>query len=400
MKSYLKKNNNWLYVSGITLYVLGIILSTIFDKDVSMEDNPIIGMISQMNGWIMLIYIAVIAPILEEISFRSWTVNKKWTKYLSLILSSIFLLLANPYIGGIYFLSFLAVIVFLKNKPKPTLISLILITTIGFTLAHIGNFERDIFLISTPVYIGITFVFTYIALRYKLRYSMIAHALYNFSLLLLGGFIIPFGNSIILNEGNYEGSLKPVSGLYSKKGTDNYGGYSANISKTMLPEIISMLEFDSDYKIKTYPKGYSFYNLEVKTKDTLNKIDLKALSEELKRKANIRIDTLVELREVYHLEIKDVDIIKLNEDDFSDLSDIKLSIELDYIIKTIGRHYDKTIRIPDKYKGLKIIDINKFLNITSDITFEQTLKDLEKEYGITLTPKPTKIKTIRIFEEI
>ena len=65
-----------------------------------------------------------------------------------------------------------------------------------------------------------------------------------------------------------------------------------------------------------------------------------------------------------------------------------------------GRHYDKTIRIPDKYKGLKIIDINKFLNFTSDITFEQTLKDLEKEYGITLTPKPTKIKTIRIFEEI
>ena len=398
MKSYLKKNNNWLYVSGITLYVFGIILSTIFDKDVSMEDNPIIGMISQMNGWIMLIYIAVIAPILEEISFRSWTVNKKWTKYLSLILSTIFLLLANPYIGGIYFLSFLAVIVFLKNKPKPTLISLILITTIGFTLAHIGNFEKNIFLISTPVYIGITFVFTYIALRFKLRYSMIAHGLYNFSLLLLGGFIIPFGNSIILNEGNYEGSLKPVSGLYSKKGTDNYGGYSANISKTMLPEIISMLEFDSDYKIKTYPKGYSFYNLEVKTKDTLNKIDLKALSQEIIKKANLRLDTIIVLKDAFFVEIRDVEEIKREVKEKMKVDEFPAS--LSGIINSISRFYNQTIIIPEEYNNLMVEYKKEFSTLSSDKSFEDIRKDLEKEYGIILKPKKAQVKVIRIFEEI
>ena len=398
MKSYLKKNNNWLYVSGITLYVFGIILSTIFDKDVSMEDNPIIGMISQMNGWIMLIYIAVIAPILEEISFRSWTVNKKWTKYLSLILSTIFLLLANPYIGGIYFLSFLAVIVFLKNKPKPTLISLILITTIGFTLAHIGNFEKNIFLISTPVYIGITFVFTYIALRFKLRYSMIAHGLYNFSLLLLGGFIIPFGNSIILNEGNYEGSLKPVSGLYSKKGTDNYGGYSANISKTMLPEIISMLEFDSDYKIKTYPKGYSFYNLEVKTKDTLNKIDLKALSQEIIKKANLRLDTIIVLKDAFFVEIRDVEEIKREVKEKMKVDEFPAS--LSGIINSISRFYNQTIIIPEEYNNLMVEYKKEFSTLSSDKRFEDIRKDLEKEYGIILKPKKAQVKVIRIFEEI
>ncbi|MCK9163647.1 MAG: CPBP family intramembrane metalloprotease [Bacteroidales bacterium] len=398
MKSYLKKNNNWLYVSGITLYVFGIILSTIFDKDVSMEDNPIIGMISQMNGWIMLIYIAVIAPILEEISFRSWTVNKKWTKYLSLILSTIFLLLANPYIGGIYFLSFLAVIVFLKNKPKPTLISLILITTIGFTLAHIGNFEKNIFLISTPVYIGITFVFTYIALRFKLRYSMIAHGLYNFSLLLLGGFIIPFGNSIILNEGNYEGCLKPVSGLYSKKGTDNYGGYSANISKTMLPEIISMLEFDSDYKIKTYPKGYSFYNLEVKTKDTLNKIDLKALSQEIIKKANLRLDTIIVLKDAFFVEIRDVEEIKREVKEKMKVDEFPAS--LSGIINSISRFYNQTIIIPEEYNNLMVEYKKEFSTLSSDKRFEDIRKDLEKEYGIILKPKKAQVKVIRIFEEI
>ncbi|MBP6428891.1 MAG: CPBP family intramembrane metalloprotease [Bacteroidales bacterium] len=400
MKTYLKKNNNWLYVTAILLYILGIILSVVFDKDLSLEDNPILGAFNQMNGWLILLAMVVIAPILEELSFRSWAVKKNWTKYLSLILSSAFMLLFNPYIAIVYFLAFLGIIIFLRNKPKTMLISLAIISSIGFVLAHSGNLETEIFLQTIPMYFGVGLLLSYIALRYKLRHAILTHALYNFTILLLGGFIIPFGDTITLNEGNYKGTLTPVSGLSTQYKTDTYGGYSANIHKKMLPEIISMLDFDGKYPIKTYPKGYSFYNLNVKTNDTLSLIDLKALSEELKRKANIRIDTLVELREVYHLEIKDVDKIKLNEDDFSDLSDIKLSIELDYIIKTIGRHYDKTIRIPDKYKGLKIIDINKFLNFTSDITFEQTLKDLEKEYGITLTPKPTKIKTIRIFEEI
>lgn len=400
MKNYLKKNNNWLYVTAILLYVLGIILSIVFDKDLSLEDNPILGVFNQMNGWLILLAMVVIAPILEELSFRSWAVKKNWTKYLSLVLSSAFMFLFNPYIALVYFLIFLVIIIFLRKKTKTMLISLAIISSIGFVLAHSGNLEKDIFLQTIPMYLGVGLLLSYIALRFKLRHAILTHALYNFIILLLGGFIIPFGDVITLNEGNYNGTLTPVSGLSTQYKTDTYGGYSANIHRKMLPEIIYMIDFDGKYPIKTYPKGYSFYNLNVKTNDTLSLIDLKALSEELKRKANIRIDTLVELREVYHLEIKDVDIIKLNEDDFSDLSDIKLSIELDYIIKTIGRHYDKTIRIPDKYKGLKIIDINKFLNITSDITFEQTLKDLEKEYGITLTPKPTKIKTIRIFEEI
>lgn len=400
MKNYLKKNNNWLYVTAILLYVLGIILSIVFDKDLSLEDNPILGVFNQMNGWLILLAMVVIAPILEELSFRSWAVKKNWTKYLSLVLSSAFMFLFNPYIALVYFLIFLVIIIFLRKKTKTMLISLAIISSIGFVLAHSGNLEKDIFLQTIPMYLGVGLLLSYIALRFKLRHAILTHALYNFIILLLGGFIIPFGDVITLNEGNYNGTLTPVSGLSTQYKTDTYGGYSANIHRKMLPEIIYMIDFDGKYPIKTYPKGYSFYNLNVKTNDTLSLIDLKALSEELKRKANIRIDTLVELREVYHLEIKDVDKIKLNEDDFSDLSDIKLSIELDYIIKTIGRHYDKTIRIPDKYKGLKIIDINKFLNITSDITFEQTLKDLEKEYGITLTPKPTKIKTIRIFEEI
>lgn len=400
MKNYLKKNNNWLYVTAILLYVLGIILSIVFDKDLSLEDNPILGVFNQMNGWLILLAMVVIAPILEELSFRSWAVKKNWTKYLSLVLSSAFMFLFNPYIALVYFLTFLVIIIFLRKKTKTMLISLAIISSIGFVLAHSGNLETDIFLQTIPMYLGVGLLLSYIALRFKLRHAILTHALYNFIILLLGGFIIPFGDVITLNEGNYNGTLTPVSGLSTQYKTDTYGGYSANIHRKMLPEIIYMIDFDGKYPIKTYPKGYSFYNLNVKTNDTLSLIDLKALSEELKRKANIRIDTLVELREVYHLEIKDVDKIKLNEDDFSDLSDIKLSIELDYIIKTIGRHYDKTIRIPDKYKGLKIIDINKFLNITSDITFEQTLKDLEKEYGITLTPKPTKIKTIRIFEEI
>ena len=81
---------------------------------------------------------------------------------------------------------------------------------------------------------------------------------------LIGGFIIPFGDTITLNEGNYKGTLTPISGLTSQYTTNNYGGYGANINRKMLPEIVSMLYFDSPYTIKTYPMFNSFYNLKVK----------------------------------------------------------------------------------------------------------------------------------------
>ncbi|MFA6705547.1 MAG: CPBP family intramembrane glutamic endopeptidase [Bacteroidales bacterium] len=399
MKKYLKKNYNWLWISAVLSYLLGMILGIVFEKEISIQDNPILEQISSLNGWLFLITAVVIAPILEEFSFRSWAINKKWTKYLSLVASSAFLFFINPYISIVYFLAFLLVVLLLKNKPKTMLISLAIISSLGFVLAHSENLELSVYIISIPTYLSIALLLSFVAIRFKFRYAILTHSIYNFSLFLIGGFIIPFGDTITLNEGNYKGTLTPISGLTSQYTTNNYGGYGANINRKMLPEIVSMLYFDSPYTIKTYPMFYSFYNLKVKTNDTLNRIDLHQLNQEIIRKTNIKIDTILEEKEVYNIEIVDLKKFEQNIIDTAIEYDIKKHLYLKYLLKTISNHYEIPLNIDEKYYDIKLRDNNKFLYFNNQSTLKKTIKDLEKYYGISLKLKKSKVKTIRIFEK-
>lgn len=399
MKKYLKKNYNWLWISAVLSYILGMILGIVFEKEVSIQDNPILEQISSLNGWLFLIAAVVIAPILEEFSFRSWAINKKWTKYLSLVASSAFLFSINPYVSIVYFLAFLSAVLLLKNKPKTMLISLAIISSIGFVLAHFKNLELSVFIISIPTYLSIALLLSYVAIRFKFRYAILTHSIYNFTIFLIGGFIIPFGDTITLNEGNYKGTLTPISGLNSKYSNNAYGGYGANINRKMLPEIVSMLYFDSPYTIKTYPMFYSFYDLKVKTNDTKNKIDLQQLNQEIIRKTNIKIDTILEEREAYNIEIVDLEKFEQNIIDTSIEYDIKKHLYLKYLLKTISNHYEIPLNIDQKYYDIILKDNNKFLFFNNQSTLKKTIIDLEKHYGISLKLKKSKVKTIRIFEK-
>ena len=110
MKINIKKNYNLLLVIGLALYALGIILNLIFNLDASVEDNPILGEVADMNGWLFILATVIIAPIMEEFSFRSWSIKKKWTKYLCLVLATGFIALSFNIYAGIFFaLSFTAI---------------------------------------------------------------------------------------------------------------------------------------------------------------------------------------------------------------------------------------------------------------------------------------------------
>ncbi|MFA6201069.1 MAG: CPBP family intramembrane glutamic endopeptidase [Bacteroidales bacterium] len=401
MKTYLNKNFNWLWISAILLYLLSLLLGYTLGEEVSVQDNAILELAANLNGWLFLITVVVIAPILEEFSFRSWTINKKWTKYLSLVLSSFFIVLISPYAFIVYFLVFLLVLLLLKNKPKTHITALVIISSLGFVMAHSGNLELRTYLVSVPTYLAIALILCFMALRFKFRYAIFTHSLYNFILMLIGGFIIPFGSTVNLNEGNYTGTLTPVSGLYSQTKCDSYGGYSANIHRSMLPEIIALLNFDSELEIKTFPNGYRFYNLNVKNKDTISLINLKAISKELVKKCNIRIDTISELKEVYFLSVKNVEKIRLDDIDSIDLNNIIYPNTLRSVVSSLAKEHKIIIRVPEQYKGIMIRDNRKFYtdNLSNKTTIEQFFKNVEREYGFVLTPKQAEVQTIRIFEK-
>ncbi|MBP1630807.1 MAG: putative transrane protein of unknown function [Bacteroidetes bacterium] len=401
MKDYIKKNYNWLWILSIILFSLGTSLNIIFDIETSVEDNAILGEIASSNGWIMLILTIIIAPLIEEFSFRSWAINKKWTKYLCLILSTVIVASINIYVSVFYFFILLLIILLLEDKPKHQTLAYIFITTIGFVLSHWSNLDLLNYLVALPSYIAVALFISFIAVRFKFRYAILTHGIYNFTLLLLGGFIIPYGTTITLNEGNYKGTLTPVSGLFSHKGADYYGGYSASINRTLLPKIVASLNFDSDFEIKTYPSTYSFYNLKVENNDKINKIDLKAISKELIKKCKLRIDTITEIKEVYFLTVKDINKIKLNEADSSNPKKIYYPSVLKYVVSSYANAHKIIIRVPEEYKEIMIKDNTQFYidNQPTKTKLPQFLKNLEKEYGFILTPKQAEVKTIRIFED-
>ena len=401
MKSFFVRKFNWLWICSIILFLFGVIISTLFEDVISVEDNPILGEISSLPGWLFLILAVVIAPIMEEFSFRFWAVKKLWAKFFSLITSSLFLYFINPYFAIPYFVLYLLSILIFKNKKDTLFATLSILTSLGFMLAHSQNLETSIFIKSAPIYTSIGLMLSYIAIRTKFLYAIFSHAIYNFSLLLIGGLILPFGSEVHINNGNYKGVLKPVTGLYSTSNTDNYGGYSVNLHRKMLPELISILNFDSPYEIKTYPKTYNFYNLNVKTTQKDSLIDLKAISSELISKTSVKIDTIIEERMIYHLVIKDLDkFIALqsqtkSSDKNQNLTDLEIFIINIFMSKKIS------YEIPDQYKTIKIKDLSndKLINIIDNKSKEEIIRLLDKEYGINFNPRKGKVKIIRIIEE-
>lgn len=401
MKSFFVRKFNWLWICSIILFLLGVIISTLFEDVISVEDNPILGVISLLPGWLFLILAVVIAPIMEEFSFRFWAVKKLWAKFFSLITSSLFLYFINPYFAIPYFVLYLLSILIFKNKKDILFATLSILTSLGFMLAHSQNLETSIFIKSAPIYTSIGLMLSYIAIRTKFLYAIFSHAIYNFSLLLIGGLILPFGSEVQINNGDYQGVLKPVTGLYSTSNTDNYGGYSVNLHRKMLPELISMLNFDSPYEIKTYPKTYNFYNLNVKTTQKDSIIDLQAISRELIEKTSIKIDTIIEEGMIYQFGINDLNKFSALNIDTVNKPKTQIIMGLEQFISNVFLNHKISFEVPTQYKSIKVRnlrdkELNKIINKTSP---EEIINYLSKEYGIRLTPRKGKVKIIRIIEE-
>jgi membrane protease YdiL (CAAX protease family) len=402
MKINIKKNYNLLLITGLALFVLGMVLNVICNLDASVEDNPILGQIIDLNGWLFIITTVIIAPILEEFSFRSWTIKKKWTKYLCLGLSTgIISISFNIYAGIFFVLAFSAIKFLLNEKPKTQTYSYVVLTSLGFALCHYENLDLLNYLVAFPMYFGLALVLCYIALRFKFRYAILTHALYNFSLMLLGGFIIPYGGEIVLNDGNYTGKLNSVSGLYSYSDSVNMiGGKTTNIYRKTLPQIASsLIDNNFDFQYKTYPKDYSLYNLNVVGIDSCG-IDLRSLFKEIVKKGNLRVDTISEIKTVYFLTVKDIEKIKVKTTDPKNKDFFDYN-QLEYIISGFAESQDIIIRVPEELKEVKIKYNIAFYskNMKPLVKLPEALKNVEKEYGFILTPKQAEVKTIRLFEE-
>ena len=156
---------------------------------------------SKESIWIIL-YAVFIAPILEEILFRSWL---KWSKQnITILIVTLISVVVFSFFGHrfqyswimlIMLLIVVALIYLLKNiKDEPFIDKhfnyFYWISSIAFGLVHVSNFTGNIwyligfsFILGSPQILG-GFILGYIRMNYGLRYSILFHFLINSSLLL------------------------------------------------------------------------------------------------------------------------------------------------------------------------------------------------------------------------
>lgn len=407
MKINLKKNYRYLLVISIALFIIGIILKALFDTNDDFFNDPIYKFIMEMPWFVVVFLVVIFAPIMEEIAFRSWACKKRYWKWISFDVSTIFVVVTNVYVGIVYGLVFLSVILLLKNKPKLQLFSLLILTSLTFASLHYGNLQPKSFLLAFPQYLGIGLLLSFFALRFNLLTSILVHALNNGIALFALGLFSPVEKPVKLENTTYKATLTNLSYKF-KLASYSFGDFHGDYIEIKNYKVSSMIksligENDSVYYI-TQDEVISFkkYNLYAKQKDTTKLINQKELILDLCKLKNIKVDTVQEKREIYLLNIRDWDKVIYKEKDFDTINPLMISTIFslcNMITNNLGllSSSSKQYVIPEKHIQNKTIALDYDL-ISYGRTFEQKRKSLDSAYSITLRKKDTIVNIIRIRE--
>lgn len=152
--------------------------------DISQFDNTIEELLKQYK-WLVVIGAIVLAPLLEEPTFRGPLNYKKNSIYWGIGLSILFIselwFIALAYMGYLFF-----ILMKVKDGEPPKLKLVIFLSAAFFGLVHLGNYQGFDWIgkfYYIPVLVGVQFllglILSYIRLHHGLKVCMLFHGAYN-----------------------------------------------------------------------------------------------------------------------------------------------------------------------------------------------------------------------------
>lgn len=175
----------YLYI-GLLLFVGGNLIRTFFSEALELKAKAISDLsdMAYESGWYLTFLSAcVLAPVLEELTFRLWVKKSKSLRWVSFVFLLITILAVFHPIAW-WFASLLVVlmglILFLPVLKNIRIHLLFISTSVLFGVMHWENYELGLgsfFYFS--VLIGMGFVFAYLGKRFGFRYSILGHFLNN-----------------------------------------------------------------------------------------------------------------------------------------------------------------------------------------------------------------------------
>ncbi len=212
-KTRKRRHFRWALWTGLGLYALGNILTSIFDTDIRTEDFIEDGFGSGL--WPTLILVGIVVPLLEETSFRLWAVGwrrKRAMRTLYLVggaLAAIYVALNTSWWAGAVALAVMLACTLVPRDDRKRTLLMLVATSASFGIAHAGNVGTWDW--SVPIYFaalaGFGLMAAYLVLNHSLIWSILLHMVVNCFYVLVT-FYIP-GEPVKLETERYAMELSP-----------------------------------------------------------------------------------------------------------------------------------------------------------------------------------------------
>ena len=173
---------------------LGVILTSLVALVVYAITNPSVAegmnaplmkavhsMISRFGIWPVIIYMGLVGPIMEELSFRLWGNGKNWTGVVSVILMALWCLNVG-WLFALFALSVgIAILMVFKEDRSKRLFVLMLFSSVLFAVVHMGNYDGNwsVVLIGVIHKFGFGLLASYLVVNHNILWSMGLHVINN-----------------------------------------------------------------------------------------------------------------------------------------------------------------------------------------------------------------------------
>ena len=173
---------------------LGIIVSSLAALVVYAITNPsavegmnaplmkaVYSMICRFGIWPVIIYMGLVGPIIEELSFRLWGNGKNWTGIVSVILMALWCLNVGWLFALFALCVGIAILMALKEDRDKRLFVLMLFSSVLFAVAHMGNYDGNWFVVLFGVIekFGFGLLVSYLVVNHNILWSMGLHVINN-----------------------------------------------------------------------------------------------------------------------------------------------------------------------------------------------------------------------------
>lgn len=265
----------WWGLGIVTICLIILIVYTITNPTIDEANSPITtyfySLMYRFGIWPTALYIGFIGPIIEEVSFRLWGNGKLWTGIVSVILMSAWSIAIGWWVALLTILAGTVILTVFNDDKCKRLFALMLLSSVVFALAHLGNYSGDWFdtLGGVVHKLGCGLLASYLVINHNILWSIGLHIINNSLLAIPMGLAIGQANNevVIIDNENFFLEVRPIlrqndsinskNGLTTFPDSTYYFGSTAQFARqVLLQEALQKTQDRSVDTIIITPESY------------------------------------------------------------------------------------------------------------------------------------------------